>query len=197
MYSGKGRIPILTGHRLELRPIAVEDAESLFACWSHPEVARWLGAPPLSSIDGTRELIAELLQLAREEESLRWSIVLPGGEVAGSCGFNQWQFQGAFRGELGCELSPACWGKSYMNEALGLLLGYGFEIMGLNRIEVLCHPDNVRAERLVGALGFQREGILRQYRHKESGFQDIVLYALLRRDWSLINDVEGREDTRR
>jgi ribosomal-protein-alanine N-acetyltransferase len=69
-----------------------------------------------------------------------------------------------------------------MTEALGLVLDFGFNIMGLNRIEALCHPDNIRAERLVSALGFQKEGVLRQYRQTASGFQDVVLHALLRED---------------
>ncbi|MNY82588.1 ribosomal-protein-S5-alanine N-acetyltransferase [compost metagenome] len=52
--------------------------------------------------------------------------------------------------------------------------------MGLNRIEAFCHPVNLRAQRLFQSLGFQREGLLREYRHTDAGFQDVVLYALLR-----------------
>ncbi|WP_410513363.1 GNAT family protein [Paenibacillus sp. BR2-3] len=182
MYWCNGRVPVLTGHRMELRAIATEDAEALYTCWSHPLVSVWLGAPPLSSVVETRELISRLSHMALQEESLRWSIVLPGGEVIGSCGYNTWQLQGAYRGELGCELLPAFWGRGYMREALKLLLDYGFGIMGLNRIEVLCHPDNSRAERLFTSLGFRQEGILRQYRHTASGFQDVILYGLLRTD---------------
>jgi len=173
---------VLTGQRVELRPIAADDAEALYNCWSHPEVAFWLGAPPLSSVDETRELIARLLLMADQEESLRWSIVLPGGEVIGTCGYNSWQLEGAYRGELGCELLPDYWGRGYMSEALALLLEYGYRVMGLNRIEVLCHPDNMRADTLFTSLGFRREGILREYRHTVTGFQDVLLYALLRSD---------------
>lgn len=125
-------------------------------------------------------MIALLLQMAREEESLRWSIALQGGEIIGSCGYNQWQLQGTYRGEIGCELSPAYWGQGYMREALELVLDFGFGPMGLNRIEALCHPGNVRAHRLFQALGFGQEGLLRQYRHTASGFQDAALFALLR-----------------
>lgn len=67
-----------------------------------------------------------------------------------------------------------------MQEALELVLDFGFGTMALNRIEVLCHPDNVRAQRLFSALGFREEGLLREYRHTSSGFQDVILYAMLR-----------------
>lgn len=69
-----------------------------------------------------------------------------------------------------------------MREALALLLEFGFVTMGLNRIEALCHPDNLRAAGLFRALGFSEEGIMRQYRHTASGFQDTALFALLRSD---------------
>jgi ribosomal-protein-alanine N-acetyltransferase len=176
-------MPELTGARVKLRALTLEDAAALHDIWCHPDVARWLGAPVLSSVKETRELVALLLQLALEEESKRWCIVLPGGQVIGSCGFNYWQLKGAYRGEIGCELAPAYWGQGYMKEALGLVLDYGYEDLGLNRIEALCHPDNERAEKLVAALGFQREGLLRQYRHIPSGYQDVALHALLRQDW--------------
>lgn len=183
MYICDGVVPTLIGERLKLCAMTTEHASGLFHVWSHPEVALWLGAPALSSIEETEQLIALLSQMAQEEESLRWSIVGPGDEVIGSCGYNYWQLQGAYRGEIGCDLSPACWGLGYMKEALRLVLDFGFDIMELNRIEALCHPDNIRAKRLVKSLGFQQEGVLRQYRQTSSGFQDVNLHALLREEW--------------
>lgn len=183
MYLCNGVTPTLIGRRLKLCAMTTEHASALFQVWSHPEVSLWLGAPALSSIEETKQLIDFLSQLAQEEESLRWSIIGPEEEVIGSCGYNHWQLQGAYRGEIGCDLSPAFWGLGYMKEALGLVLDFGFNIMGLNRVEALCHPDNIRAERLVYTLGFQKEGVLRQYRQIASGFQDAALYALLREEW--------------
>ncbi|WP_249901936.1 GNAT family protein [Paenibacillus sp. PK3_47] len=172
--------PVLGGHRVELRGMQPRDADALFPVWTHPRVAPWLNAPPLSSAGDAQQLIGLLLQMAQEEESLRWSITLPGAGVIGSCGYNYWQLAGAYRGEIGCELAPAYWGQGYMTEALELALGFGFGVMGLNRIEALCHPDNIRAGKLFQGLGFRQEGLLRQYRHTAEGFQDVVLYALLR-----------------
>lgn len=165
-----------------LRAMTEDHAAALYDIWRHPEVAAWLDMPPLSSAADAERLIAVLLQMAREEESQRWSIIGPDGDVIGSCGYNHWQLPGAYRGEIGCELAPSRWGQGYMREALELVLDYGYGTMGLNRIEVLCHPDNVRAQRLFQALNFRAEGMLREYRHTASGFQDVILYALLRSD---------------
>jgi ribosomal-protein-alanine N-acetyltransferase len=179
LYLCRGVIPALSGKRVELRAMTADHAAVLYDIWCHPEVAPWLDTPVLSSIADAECLVAMLQQMAHEEESLRWSIIGPEGEVIGSCGYNYWQLPGAYRGEIGCELSPSHWGQGYMQEALELVLDFGFSIMGLNRIEALCHRDNVRAERLFQALDFRQEGLLRQYRHTPSGFQDIALYALL------------------
>ncbi|MBT2291778.1 GNAT family N-acetyltransferase [Paenibacillus albidus] len=183
MFVCGGSVPTLNGRSLDLRAMTADDAEALYRIWGHPQVAPWLGMPPLSSVEETRLLIDQLLDMSLEEENLRWSILGPEGEVIGSCGYNNWQLEGAYRGEIGCELAPECWGQGMMTEALGLVLDYGFDKMGLNRIEALCHPDNGRAAGLVQSLGFRQEGILRDYRHLPSGFQDVLLYSLLSREW--------------
>lgn len=179
MYVCGGVIPELTGQRVQLQAMAAGHAEALFEIWRHPQVAPWLDAPVLSSASEAEALIDLLAGLAREEESLRWSIMGPEGEVIGSCGYNYWQLQGAYRGEIGFELSPAAMGRGYMREALELILDFGFRSMGLNRIEALCHPGNIRAEKLIAGLGFRQEGLLRQYRHTTSGYQDVRMYSLL------------------
>jgi ribosomal-protein-alanine N-acetyltransferase len=179
MYVCGGVIPELTGRRVQLQAMAAGHAEALYEIWRHPQVAPWLDAPLLSSAEEAEALIALLAQMAREEESLRWSILGPEGKVIGSCGYNHWQLQGAYRGEIGFELSPVAMGWGYMREALELMLNFGFGSMGLNRIEALCHPDNIRAEKLLKGIGFRQEGLLRQYRHTASGYQDVRMYSLL------------------
>lgn len=176
-------IPVLHTKRLMLRPLRLEDAPALLRCWSDPRTARWLGIPPVETAEEASALVALLLQLAGEEQSLRWSVALPDGEALGTCGLNFWQLEGAYRGELGCELAPDAWGRGYMHEALQEVLRFGYGTMGLNRLEAYCHPDNTRAARLFERLGFVREGVLRQYRHTADGFQDAAVYALLRSEW--------------
>lgn len=182
MYVCGGVIPELSGRRIRLRAMLPADAQALFGIWSHPAVAPWLDGPPLSSVEDAEALIALLAEWAVEEESLRWSILGPEGIVIGSCGYNNWQLQGAYRGEIGFELSPAAMRQGYMREALELVLAFGFRSMGLNRMEALCHPDNLRAEQLLTGLGFRQEGLLRQYRHTASGYHDVVMYSLLQGD---------------
>ena len=50
-----------------------------------------------------------------------------------------------------------------MSEALTAILDYGFDVMDLNRVQVLAMPRNARSLRLAERLGFVREGVLREH----------------------------------
>lgn len=184
MYICGGNIPKLESERILLRRMEVEDAPLLFECWSRAEVREYSGIPELENVSTAVEMIQFLNALSKTEDGLRWGIVnKASGEWIGSCGYNMWQLEGAYRGEIGCELSSLFWGQGYMGEAIGLLLEYGFEVMGLHRIEALVDTRNGRAGRLFATQQFQMEGTLRDYRHTSDGFNDIQMYSMLHRDW--------------
>jgi len=51
------------------------------------------------------------------------------------------------RAELGYGLARSHWGQGYATEAAGLLLRFGFERLGLVRVEALCSVENDRSVR--------------------------------------------------
>jgi RimJ/RimL family protein N-acetyltransferase len=87
------------------------------------------------------------------------------------------------RGEIGYGLAQAWWGHGYATEAAALLLGFGFDGLGLVRIEALCAIDNARSLRTLERLGMRREGRLAQYRWKKGQARDHFLYAVTREEW--------------
>lgn len=182
-YKCEGEIPGLAGDRVKLRPLALNDAMLMLECWSDPEVRRYSDLPEMQDAAAAAEMIRILNGLSLTEDGIRWGIEAEDGTLIGSCGMNWWQLEGAYRGEIGCELARPYWGKGYMREAVKVVLGYSFNVMGLNRLEALTDPRNVRACRLFESLGFKLEGMLRQYRHTDSGFVDANLHALLRDEW--------------
>ena len=67
------------------------------------------------------------------------------------------------------------------NEALTAAIRFGFAEMLLNRIEAQTIADNASSTRLLGRLGFAREGTRRRYSWEEDGtFHDGAIYGLLR-----------------
>ncbi|WP_094096376.1 GNAT family N-acetyltransferase [Paenibacillus physcomitrellae] len=184
-YRCEGEIPVLESPRLTLRRLEKTDADQMFEYWSDPEVVKYMNVPPFANAEETAEMIKWLNLLAETEDTIRWGIELKdSGRLIGSCGYNTWQLAGAHRAEIGYELGRPYWGQGYMREALLTMFEFGFCTMGLNRIEALLYPVNYASIRLLQKLGFQREGMLREYQQAGDRFVDLDMYSLLRREWA-------------
>lgn len=75
------------------------------------------------------------------------------------------------------------WGGGYGREAMTLLLEFGFMELNLRRIQLNVFGYNTRAIALYEKLGFQREGVYREYMERDGQTFDVMLYGLLRREW--------------
>ena len=97
----------------------------------------------------------------------------------GACGFHTW-YKKHQRAEIGYNLNSApLMGQGLMTEAMGRIIRYGFEDMGLNRIEACIGQANKASLRLVEKFGFTREGLLREHYNKENALQDSLIFSLL------------------
>jgi diamine N-acetyltransferase len=85
-------------------------------------------------------------------------------------------------------------GKGIAKEASWLLLKYGFEELGLNRIYLYTEVGNTAARRLFERVGFIKEGVLRQdvrssgavqgqEAHQAEMYADRIIYGMLRMDY--------------
>ena len=84
-------------------------------------------------------------------------------------------------GDIGYDLARDQWGQGSATEALTAAIRFGFAEMLLNRIEAQTIADNASSTRLLGRLGFAREGTRRRYSWEEDGtFHDGAIYGLLR-----------------
>ena len=54
--------------------------------------------------------------------------------------------------------------------------------LGLERLELLAHPENTASVRLAERAGFTREGLLRRYRRRHGVLEDLVMFARLAPD---------------
>ena len=74
-------------------------------------------------------------------------------------------------------------GKGVAKEASKLILAYGFEELGLNRIYLFTEVDNIAAQKLFERVGFKREGILKQDVYSHGAFADRIAYGHLKEEW--------------
>ncbi len=176
--------PELKTRNLSLREIADADAADLLRIHGDAEHMKWFGSDPLKDIEGAKRLVQMFAQWREEPASgTRWGIQLqnaPG--LIGTCGLFRWN-RNWRTCVVGYEISPLHQGRGYMKEALAAAISWGFREMQLNRLEAQVHPDNRASLALLARFGFVEEGRLREVGYWAESHHDLMLYALLRREW--------------
>lgn len=75
-------------------------------------------------------------------------------------------------------------GRGYGYAALQLLVRFAFGELNLHRLQLTVFSYNTRAIQIYERLGFQREGIYREFLERDGQRYDMYLYGLLRHEWS-------------
>jgi [ribosomal protein S5]-alanine N-acetyltransferase len=71
----------------------------------------------------------------------------------------------------------------YATEALRRIIRFGFETLGLNRIEADHFTRNPASGRVMHKAGMKCEGVLRQHIFKWNVLEDIAVYSILREEY--------------
>ena len=80
---------------------------------------------------------------------------------------------------MGYSVAQTLQGQGLMLEVASASIRYMFDVQGLHRIMANHLPSNVRSERLLARLGFEREGYARAYLKIAGQWQDMVLNSLI------------------
>lgn len=172
--------PILETERLQLREIVKEDAHSIFHCFSNHDVTRYYGQDTLTNIEQAEPFIAFFAKSYKENRGIRWGIEIKGKkEMIGTIGFNVLSLKHK-RAEIGYELHPDYWGNGYATEAISKVIAYGFSELGLTRIGAIVFIENNKSNQLLTKLGFEKEGILKNYMYQNGVAYDTNIYSLIK-----------------
>ncbi len=167
--------------RLLLRPITQNDIHNIYKGLSHPDVIKYYGVS-FTSLEDTEEQMIWYKELEETETGIWWAVCsLDGQTFYGAGGFNNLSKQHQ-KAEIGFWLLPEFWGKGLMQEAFPLICNYGFEILGLNRIEGFVDSENSSCQKAVEKLNFKLEGIMRDCEIKDGKLLSLAIYAKLKSD---------------
>ncbi len=109
-------------------------------------------------------------------------------KAIGRCGYHTWVMSHR-RAEVGYVLFDDAYKRQgLMTEALGPVLAYGFEEMGLRRIEALAADYNTPSLRLLQKYGMQLEGVIREHYVVDGVNEDSVLYSIIRPDYDRLKE---------
>jgi ribosomal-protein-alanine N-acetyltransferase len=119
----------------------------------------------------------------RKGEFFDWAVVeKASGKMIGTCGFARLEKNHRI-GEIGYVLNPAYHGRGYATEAASAVIRYGFETLGLNRIEGRYMVENIASRKVMEHCGLVFEGVLRESMMVKGRFRDIGLCSLLLADY--------------
>jgi ribosomal-protein-alanine N-acetyltransferase len=165
----------LRGARVVLRPFRVDDVAAVLAYASDAEVTRHLEWDAYDDPATAAAFIRSTLG----GPPLWYAYAVTDRETGALVGGADLRVVSAFdrRGEVGYGLARSHWGKGYAAEAAALLVRFGFERLGLVRVQALCAVDNIRSLRTLERVGMRREGRLVNYRLKHGRPGDHFLYA--------------------
>lgn len=149
-------------NRLLLRPLKIEDIDSVMNFWGNEEVMKYCGGP------GTKE---------RELKALKYYINLQNKKgyspfvlelkenknIIGVCGFNPTNKEDEI--ELIYHLNKNYWKKGYAFEAASACINYARKNLNIKRILASVDPRNIASRKILEKLGFK---------FKESKFKEVT-----------------------
>jgi RimJ/RimL family protein N-acetyltransferase len=143
--------------RLILRCFTLEDCEAFFRLGSDPEIIRYAQSTPLESLAAAREAMHRLpLHDYATYGYGRFACVWKAtGAVVGFSGV---KFVPEIDdNELGYRFFPAYWGMGLATEAGRASIAFARDVLRLNRLVGLVHPDNLASAQVLRKLGFEVE----------------------------------------
>lgn len=179
--SDQWQRPSVITSRVILRPLAESDLPAMEQWQTDPTIQASL-APAV--LDHVRRHVSD------EQRSQRVDLVTCDPESATPFGIvalyniDRETRQAEIAKMIG---DPRFRGRGLAAAATSLLLEYGFRTLGLNRIYLRTLGGNLRNIRLNERMGFRFEGVLREAHMRKGKREDIVLMALLSREFEQLH----------
>ena len=163
--------------RLLLRPFTAADAPAVQELASARSIAAGTLSIPHPYPEGAAaEWIASH---GKDDAHIELAIVLRDGDaVIGATGLGVAREHE--RAELGYWIGEPYWGQGYATEAGRAVVQYGFDDLGLNRIQAHHFTSNPASGRVLEKIGMTHEGTHRQMFRKWGEYKDVEAYSILR-----------------
>jgi RimJ/RimL family protein N-acetyltransferase len=182
--------PTLAGGKVVLRPFNDGDLPAVRAALLDPEARILTGsvhdeaqAQAPESADEEKLLVDWYSTRNDQPDRLDLAVVDKAtGECVGEVVLNQWD-----PGNESCNfrilIGPKGRNRGLGTEATRLIVGYGFEHLGLHRISLEVYAFNPRARRAYEKAGFRAEGVLRESLRYNGEWHDATLMSILAPEW--------------
>jgi RimJ/RimL family protein N-acetyltransferase len=179
------RPPELVTERLVLRELRPSDAAAVAAGAGDRRVAAFLiQVPSPYPIALARRWVAHRIEWWDQGRGVTLAVTLRDAPDVLLGTMSLRRYARDRRVELGYWLAQPAWGHGLATEAAQAVVDFGFSGLGLARIYAQVLADNRASLRVLDKLGMVNEGVKRQHVLKGRRLHDVVLYGLLRDEWS-------------
>jgi RimJ/RimL family protein N-acetyltransferase len=156
------------------------DVDAIVAACQDPEIVRWTRVPEQYGDVDAQAYLLERYQSTHAGRIAPFAIVssVKLDELLGSISILRLAWED-LRGEVGYWLAAEARGQGHATRAVRLISAWGFETLGLERLELLAATGNLASQRVAERAGYVREAVLRSYMRGIDGRQDTVAFGLL------------------
>ena len=172
---------VLETQRLTLRPFTLEDASAMFRNWAgDPEVTTYLMWPTHTSQAVSAGVLTDWVKQYEKSDVYLWAIVPRAlGEPIGSISVVEPIDEKVRAAEVGYCIGKRWWHQGITSEALGRVMAFLFDEVGVSRVEARHDPRNPRSGAVMRKCGMKYEGTHRCADWNNQGICDAAIYALL------------------
>jgi RimJ/RimL family protein N-acetyltransferase len=170
-------------NRLYLRPVSIDDKESIFKYRSDSETNKYQGWIP-ETIEDVEVFIGKISVEINEPETWFQFVIFEkeSDKLIGDIGLHFMDSENK-QVEIGCTLNKDYQGKGYAIEALKIILDFLINTLEKHRIVTSIDPENSNSIRLVERLGFRKEAHFVESLFLNGKWVDDIVFALLAREW--------------
>jgi len=183
------RMPVIETARLRLRVARTDELPKMvrFLVRNREHLRPWEPRrEPVYYTEGYWKGVPQIEQdAARRGQGYRFRLLLPGdeSEFIGVIGLRDIVYGSNQFATLGYSMDAAYQGHGYMTEAAQAVVRFGFEQLGLRRIEACSMPANVGSARVLERAGFEQEGLLRSSLMVDGKWEDHILWSVINEHW--------------
>jgi [ribosomal protein S5]-alanine N-acetyltransferase len=167
--------PTITTDRLILRSLKDSDEQAVYSLRSNNMINKYLDRPKMKNINEAKDFIKKINTGLKLNGWFYWVISRKeNAELMGTICL--WNFSDDKKtAEIGYELMLPFQRKGFADEALKNIISYGFNKIGLEKIEAYTHKENISSIRLLERNNFE----LNPDRHGQHN-ADNLIYSLYR-----------------